>query len=121
MDPRTEKETISVAALTVTWKLVAPDGTEVWQGSEGGSFDPFRSKYVIVGSRKGQFSINGGGFQRVDLDFGGKDPQTAQIEEILEQMLPRRQGCPVGLPACVAKGPNGLEPLPLRRKPDGGD
>jgi hypothetical protein len=120
MDPLTEKETVSVTALTITWKLISPEGTEVWQDQEGRAFNPFSSKYVVVGSRRGQFSMTGGGFQRVDLDFQGKDPVTAQVEEILEQMRPHRQGLPAGMPACVVKGENGLQALPIRMVLEGG-
>ncbi len=55
----------------------------------------------------------------VELDFGGKDARSAQIEEILEQMLTRRQALPAGLPVCVAKNANGYEPLPIKEKVDG--
>jgi hypothetical protein len=49
-EPVSGKQSISVASLNITWKLIAPDGTEVWQNFDGGEFDPFRSKYVKVGS-----------------------------------------------------------------------
>jgi hypothetical protein len=115
-NPLNGKETISVTALNITWKLLTPDGTEAWQAADGGSFDPFRSKYVKVGSRTGTFSPNGGGYQQVQLDFDGKDPQFAQIEEILEQQILHRKGLPVGLPACIAKTANGYESLPIKEK-----
>jgi hypothetical protein len=117
---RSGKETISVASLTITWKLIAPDGVEVWQGSDGGSFDPFRSKYVKVGSRKSQFAPGGGGFQQVELDYDGKDAQSAQIEEILEQTLLYRPSLPAGLPACIAKNGPDYEALPIKASWNGG-
>ena len=118
--PWSGKETISVASLNITWKLIAPDGTEVWQGSDGGSFNPFNSKYVKVGSRKSQFAPGGGGFQQVELDYDGKDAQSAQIEEILEQTLIYRQTLPAGLPACVARNGTGYEALPIKASWNGG-
>jgi hypothetical protein len=120
VDPRSGDRSISVAALNVTWKLIAPDGTEVWQNSDGGSFDPFRSKYVKVGRRRSQMNFRGGGFQQVELDFDGKDAQSAQVEEILEQMLVYRQGLPPGLPARIAKKGAGYTSLPIKESLNGG-
>jgi hypothetical protein len=116
-NPATGKEDSAVVALNITWRLIGPDGTEVWQGSEGGTFDPFRSKYVVVGSRKGQFGTNSS-WSMVELDFGGKNAESAQLEEILEHMLQRRNALPPEFPVCVAKGANGLERLPILGKLD---
>ncbi|HZV05033.1 MAG TPA: WD40 repeat domain-containing protein [Gemmataceae bacterium] len=118
-EPVSGKQSISVASLTITWKLIAPDGTEVWQNFDGGDFDPFRSKYVKVGSRRGQVNPRQGGYQQVELDFGGRDSQSAQIEEILEQTLMNRNGPPPGLPACVVRKGSGYEPLPIKGSLDG--
>jgi hypothetical protein len=120
-EPVSGKQSISVATLSITWKLIAPDGTEVWQNFDGGEFDPFRSKYVKVGSRRGHTNaLRGGGYQQVELDFDGKDAQSAQIEEILEQTLLNRNGPPPGLPACVARSGSGYEPLPIKGSVEGG-
>jgi hypothetical protein len=114
-DPRTGKKYASpYIALNITWKLLSPDGTEVWQASDGGTFDPFRSKYVVVGSRKNTFNPHGGGSSRVEIDFQGKNSQAAQIEEILEQTILLRQSLPTGLPVYVAKAADGYAELPLK-------
>src|SRR5262249_34534072 len=114
-NPRTGKRYSSpYIALNITWKLLSPDGTEVWQASDGGSFDPFRSKYVVVGSRRNEFIPGGGGSRQVQIDFQGKDPQSAQVEEILEQTVLFRQTLPAGLPVYVAKSANGYAALPLK-------
>jgi hypothetical protein len=115
----TGKEGTSVVALDVTWRLIAPDGSEVWQRRDGSSFNPFASKYVKVGSRRGTFNPGGGGYQQVELDFDGKDPGAAQMEEILEQMLLYRSELPYGLPVFVARGANGYAPLPIKVEKDG--
>jgi hypothetical protein len=111
--PLSGKDGVAVAALEVTWKLLAPDGAEVWQGKDRGEFNPFRSKYVKVGSRRGTFGPNGG-YQQVELDFDEKDPRAAQIEEILEQTFLHRQDLPPGLPSCVARDGNGYQALPIK-------
>ena len=45
-----------------------------------------------------------GGYNSVQIDFEGKNPQTAQIEEILEQTMLNRVGAPWGMPVYIAKG-----------------
>jgi hypothetical protein len=125
-DPNTGKRYSSpYIALNITWKLLSPDGAEVWRASDGGSFDPFRSKYVVVGSRRNNFAPQGGGSMQVQIDFEGKDAQTAQIEEILETTILFRQNLPAGLPVCVARTADGYAALPLKetwpgeKKPEG--
>jgi hypothetical protein len=115
-DPKTGKKYQSpYITLDITWKLLAPDGTEVWQASDGGPFDPFRSKYVVVGSRRNDMiNPQGGGYRHVEIDFEGKNAQRAQIEEILDQTILLRQGLPTGLPVCVAKVADGYATLPLK-------
>ncbi|HEV3146174.1 MAG TPA: WD40 repeat domain-containing protein [Gemmataceae bacterium] len=114
-----KKRSSPYISLEVAWKLIAPDGTEVWQGKDGSIFDPFRSKYVVVGSRKGTFGPQGGGYRQVEIDFGDKNPQTAQIEEIVETTILMRQTLPASLPAVVAKTGAGYMPLPINEKIDG--
>jgi hypothetical protein len=118
-DPLTGKEGVSVLALDVTWKLIAPDGTEVWRHVDSSSFNPFASKYVKVGSRRGTFNPGGGGYQQVELDFDGKDPRAAQLEEMLEGMLLNHTELPYGLPVFVAKSPDGYAPLPIKKERGG--
>jgi hypothetical protein len=114
-DPKTGKRYASpYLALNIDWKLLSPEGIEVWQASNGGTFDPFRSKYVVVGSRHNTFNPHGGGSTQVEIDFQGKDPQAAQIDEILEQTLLLRQNLPAGLPVFVAKAAGGYAGLPLK-------
>ena len=114
-DPRTGKRYSSpYISLNITWRLLSPDGTEVWQASDGGTFDPFRSKYVVVGSRRNEFIPGGGGSRQVQIDFQGKDSQAAQVEEILEQTVLFRQNLPGGLPVYVAKAGAGYAALPLK-------
>jgi hypothetical protein len=113
-DPKTGKKYASpYIALEITWTLLSPDGTEVWQASEGGTFDPFRSKYVVVGSRQNNGNPHGG-FSKVQIDFQGKNPETAQIEDILEQTILTRPDLPAGYPTYVAKGAGGYAALPLK-------
>jgi hypothetical protein len=104
-------------SLNITWKLIAPDGTEVWSTSGGGSFDPFRNKYVVVGSRTRPLGP-GGGMETVQLDFGGKNAQLAQIEDILEQQMLQNRGLG-GIPLYVVKTARGYEALPIKEKWDG--
>src|SRR5262249_48169408 len=109
---------VMVVSLDFAWSLLAPDGMELWQGHETGTFDPSRSKYVQVGSRRSTFGPQGGS-EQFQLDFGGKNPETAQIEKIVEQQMLYRTALPAGLPMCIAKTPGGLTPLPLLEKLDG--
>ncbi len=101
---------IFVATLTITWRLLDPEGKEAWKGTSGGKFDPFQSKYVALGSRKTDMAPGGpfaGGSTQVRLDYKGKDPMTAQVEEILENnWYP-------GVPICLVKTAGGYSTLPL--------
>ena len=96
--------------------MLSPDGVEVWHENNSNSFDPFRSKYVVVGSRNRPLGPQGG-IETVNLDFGGKDAITAQIEELLERTLLFPQYLP-GMPLQVAKTADGYSPLPLQAKWD---
>ena len=100
---------ISVATLHITWRLLDPEGKEAWKGTRGGKFDPFNSKYVVVGSRRTDMAAGGlgGGSTEVRLDYQGKDAMTAQVEEILEQCwFP-------GVPTCLVQSEGGYVALPL--------
>ncbi len=112
---------LSVASLEITWHLVDPAGKEAWKGKSGGQFDPFRSKYVVVGSRKTdmQPGMFGGGSTSVQLDYQGKDARTAQLEEILEATLFFRNALPVGMPTCLVSEEGGYSALPLEVSLDG--
>jgi len=100
---------ISVATLNITWRLLDPEGKEAWKGTSGGKFDPFTSKYVVVGSRKTDMAAGGlgGGSTQVRLDYEGKDAKTAQLEEILEKYWYP------GVPTCLVKNEGGYVVLPL--------
>jgi hypothetical protein len=100
---------ISVATLKITWRLLDPEGKEAWKGTSGGKFDPFNSKYVVVGSRKTDMAPGGlgGGSTEVRLDYQGKDAMTAQVEEILENYWYP------GMPTCLVKKEDGYSALPL--------
>lgn len=100
---------ISVATLNITWRLLDPEGKEAWKGTSGGKFDPFTSKYVVVGSRKTNMAPGGlgGGSTQVRLDYKGKDAMTAQLEEILEKYWYP------GMPTCLVKNEGGYSALPL--------
>jgi hypothetical protein len=100
---------ISVATLTINWRLLDPQGNEIWKGTSGGKFDPFNSKYVVVGSRRTDMAPGGmgGGSMQVELDYGGKDAMTAQVEEILENnWYP-------GVPTCLVQSEGKYVALPL--------
>jgi hypothetical protein len=104
---------ITVATLNITWRLLDPEGKEAWKGTSGGKFDPFQSQYVVLGSRKTDMAPGGmgGGSTQVRLDYKGKDPMTAQVEEILEKYwFP-------GVPNCLVKKEDGYVALPLEAKP----
>jgi hypothetical protein len=114
-DERTGKKYDSpFIRLDINWKLLAPDGTEVWKTTVGDQFDPFRSKYVVPGSRNKGMVGPQGGFQHVDLDFQGKPAILAQIEEILENSALYSRGLPVNVPAYIAKTADGYAALPLQ-------
>jgi hypothetical protein len=100
---------ISVATLNITWRLLDPEGKEAWKGTSGGKFDPFTSKYVVVGSRKTEMAGGGlgGGSTEVRLDYQGKDAMTAQVEEILEKYWYPR------VPTCLVRSEGGYVALPL--------
>lgn len=104
---------ISVASLRITWRLVDPEGKEAWKGTAGGKFDPFNSKYVVLGSRKTDMAAGGmgGGSSQVRLDYGNKDAKTAQVEEILENYWYP------GVPTCLVKNETGYVALPLSASP----
>jgi hypothetical protein len=101
---------IFVATLTITWRLLDPEGKEAWKGTSGGKFDPFQSKYVALGSRRTDMAPGGpfaGGSTQVRLDYKGKDPMTAQVEEILENSWYP------GVPICLVKTAEGYSTVPL--------
>jgi hypothetical protein len=112
---------LSVATLEIQWRLLDPEGNEAWQGKGGGQFDPFRSKYVVVGSRRTEMAPGGmgGGSTSVQLDYEGKDARTAQLEEILENTLFFGSALPGGMPTCLVKKEGGYTALPLEA-PAGG-
>jgi hypothetical protein len=116
--PTGEKFNASFASLKIVWTLLAPDGAKAWSADDGGSFDPRTTKYVKVGSRKFEGSPVSGGYQSWELDYDGKNPRTAQLEEIIETtVLPR--GRPPSFPALVARTEKGYEALPLQATVDG--
>jgi len=100
---------ISVATLTINWRLLDPQGNEAWKGTSGGKFDPFNSKYVVVGSRRTDMAPGGlgGGSTQVELDYGGKDAMTAQVDEILEKYWYP------GVPTCLVQSEGKYVALPL--------
>jgi hypothetical protein len=100
---------VRVATLRINWRLLDPQGNETWKGTSGGKFDPFNSKYVVVGSRQTDMALGGmgGGSTQVRLNYQGKDPMTAQVEEILE-----KSWYP-GVPNCLVKTGAGYVALPL--------
>jgi hypothetical protein len=100
---------ISVATLTINWQLLDPQGNEAWKGTSGGKFDPFNSKYVVVGSRKTDMAAGGmgGGSSQVQLNYGSKDAMTAQVEEILEKYWYP------GVPTCLVQSEGNYVALPL--------
>jgi hypothetical protein len=89
--------------------MLDPEGKEAWQGRSGGKFDPFNSKYVVVGSRKTDMAPGGlgGGSTQVRLDYQGKDAMTAQLEEILEKYWYP------AVPTCLVRNEGGYSVLPL--------
>lgn len=116
--PTGEKYNQSFATLKVVWTLLAPDGTKGWTVEDGGSFDPRMTKYVKVGSRKTEGAPGMGGYQSWELDYDGKDPRRAQLDEIIEMTVLAR-GRPSGFPELVARTEKGYEALPLQAKVDG--
>jgi hypothetical protein len=117
-DPSGKPRPHNFISLSTTSRLIAPDGSEVWQNSGSSSFSPFTSKYVIPGSRTRPLGPQGG-YETVQLDFGGQNAQLAQIEELLDQMLYARD-VPVGMPAAVAKSADGYAALPIKAKLEDG-
>jgi hypothetical protein len=103
---------VRVATLGITWRLLDPAGKEAWKGNAGGKFDPFNSKYVVLGSRKTDMALGGmgGGSTQVRLDYQGKDAATAQLEEILEKYWYS------GVPRCLVKKQGEYLRLPLAAK-----
>jgi len=105
---------VEVPTLNITWRLLDPEGNEAWKGHSGGTFDPFTSKYVVIGSRKMQMAGMGGGSTQVRLDYDGKNETTAQLEEVLE-----KNWYPTSMPTCLVKNEAGYVALPLEVSPDG--
>src|SRR5262249_33509889 len=103
----------TVATVTVTWRLLDPDGNEVWQSKDTNTFDPQRSKYVKVGSRRSMVGPGGGGTMEFEMDYQGKNPETAQVEELLEEMVQFGGG---GVPVRLVRTPNGVVKLPQEAK-----
>ena len=102
----------------MNWQLLDPAGNVAWQKSVKNDFEPFRSKYVEVGSRKnGPISPPAGtvSIQEVRLDYGDLDPLSAQIEEIMEVYLRDGEVPPSNLPALIVKrdGTDVQLPLPI--------
>jgi hypothetical protein len=113
-----EKFNVSFASLKIVWTLLTPDGAKAWSIEDGGSFDPRRTKYVKVGSRRFEGAPGRGGYQSWELDYDGKDPRKAQLEEIIETSVLSR-GRPPSFPTLIARTEKGYEPLPLQAKVDG--
>jgi WD40 repeat protein len=104
---------ITVATVTINWRLLDPSGNEVWKNTSTDTFDPSRSKYVKVGSRRSMVGPGGGGSMEFEMDFQGKNPETAQVEELLEGMVAYGSGG--GVPRLVRTSA-GVVKLPLEAK-----
>jgi hypothetical protein len=113
-----EKFNVSFPSLKIVWTLLDPDGAKAWSIDDGGSFDPRRTKYVKVGSRRFEGTPGRGGYQSWELDYDGKNPRKAQLEEIIETTVLSR-GRPPSFPMLIARTEKGYEPLPFQAKVDG--
>jgi hypothetical protein len=60
----------------------------------------------------------GGGSSSIRLDYEGKDPTTAQLEDILEKMLFSGNALP-GMPTHLVRNEGGYAALPLDGSPGG--
>jgi hypothetical protein len=106
----TGEPTTSLVRMDVTWRLLAPDGTEVWKGGDGIGWDPTRSKYrdrtpsapFVPAGPNAQVRIT-------RVDFGGLNPRAAMSGELVEQYTD--QYAPPPPPVLKAGGAYKLLPL----------
>jgi hypothetical protein len=103
-----------VPEVRFTWRLFAPDGGAVWEGTGTGRFPGMGSRYYT--KSKQEFTGGPAVALRTDFyDFGGKDMRTAVVEEILDRAadaLPEPVG---GSPGAVIRTGGGNAVLPITR------
>jgi hypothetical protein len=99
---------IPIMAMTITWRLIAPDGAEVTKAVTSNPWDPAHSKYTDR-----QHSSVGPHGSITAVDFGGMDPKMAQNAELREK-VPDGVFQLSGVPAGVLKSPRGYVTLPIK-------
>ena len=105
-----------------TWRLYAPDGGMVWEGTTTGSFRGGGSRYHAKTKRGGSGLAPNTPldpvtpFERVEYyDFGGKDMRDAIASEILDVASDNPTEPPGGLPTALIRAGGASKPLPLAR------
>jgi hypothetical protein len=103
-----------VPEVRFTWRLFAPDGGVLWEGTSTGRFAGMGSQYYTKTKTEGIPGPNTS-FRTDYYDFRGKDMRTAIAGEILERAADGVPEPPGGPPTAVIRAAGGSRPLPLAR------
>ena len=110
---------IPIPQVKFTWRLYAPDGGMVWEGSATGRFLAHGSRYFTKSKSEGPGGVGMNLGMRTDyFEFGGRDPRRAFAAEILDKAADGVPGPAVGPPAAVIRAGGASKPRPLGRTLD---